>query len=186
LYGASFRFSVTREEFNRDAKPSDYNPQGLPERTLKEVAVREFGPVTFPAYSGATASVRSLTDEFTLGKLRSAGVHMVITDRMDSEDLSTLAQMIQLGTVYINEQDEPADQANVPVMEDVLRTLAGLVPYEVDEDEGSEPEDEQASDGRSAPPTDAAQAGTSDRDAAHVIPPWPKTPPDVWEELWTP
>ncbi len=69
LYGASFRFSVQREEFNRDAQPSDHNPSGLPERTLKEVAVREFGPVTFPAYPGATAGVRSLTDRFLLGVL---------------------------------------------------------------------------------------------------------------------
>ena len=72
LYGASFRFSVQREAFNRDAKPSAYNPQGLPERTLQEVAVKEFGPVTFPAYAGATASVRSGTDEF----LRSRRVRM--------------------------------------------------------------------------------------------------------------
>jgi HK97 family phage prohead protease len=180
LYGSSFRFSVQREEFNRDAKPSAYNPQGLPERTLKEVSVREFGPVTFPAYAGATAGVRSLTDEFVLGCYRQ-GL------RMDTEDLSTLAQMIQLGTAYIEEQDEPGDEANVPVMEDVLKTLAGLMPYEVAEDEGDEPEDEEASlDGRSAPPTDAAHEGTSARDAAHVSPTWPKAPHDLWEELWTP
>ena len=69
LYGSSFRFSVQREEFNRDAKQSDSNPKGLPERTLKEVAVREFGPVTFPAYAGASAGVRSLTDQFIFDKL---------------------------------------------------------------------------------------------------------------------
>jgi hypothetical protein len=32
--------------------------------------VREFGPVTFPAYDGATAAVRSVTDEFMLPGLR--------------------------------------------------------------------------------------------------------------------
>lgn len=66
LYGASFRFRVTREAFNRNAEPSEYNPDGLPERTIQEAAVSEFGPVTFPAYAGATAGVRSLTDEFLI------------------------------------------------------------------------------------------------------------------------
>lgn len=66
VYGASFRFSVLQEKFNRDAEPSDYNPQGLPERTIQEAKVSEFGPVTFPAYAGATAGVRSLTDKFAL------------------------------------------------------------------------------------------------------------------------
>jgi Caudovirus prohead protease./Transcription factor WhiB. len=62
LYGSSFRFTVGADNF--DAKPgrSDYNPDGLPERTIREAKVAEFGPVTFPAYQGATAGVRSLTD----------------------------------------------------------------------------------------------------------------------------
>lgn len=67
LYGASFRFSVLREEFDEEPDASPYNPRGLPERTIKEARVMEFGPVTFPAYSGATAElasagVRSMTD----------------------------------------------------------------------------------------------------------------------------
>jgi phage head maturation protease len=69
-YGASFRFSVVREEINDDPGTSDHNPMGLPERTVKEAKVAEFGPVTFPAYGGATAGVRSLTDEFLLGAMR--------------------------------------------------------------------------------------------------------------------
>ncbi len=64
LYGASFRFRVMKEDVNRDAKKSAYNPEGLPERTISEVQMREFGPVTFPAYDGATAGIRSLTDVF--------------------------------------------------------------------------------------------------------------------------
>ncbi len=66
LYGASFRFRVVREEFNREPGPSDYNPDGLPERTIKEASVSEFGPVTFPAYEGASAGVRSITDEILM------------------------------------------------------------------------------------------------------------------------
>jgi HK97 family phage prohead protease len=59
LFGASFRFKTIRERFDpRPARSSD-NPDGLPERTLTEVAVREFGPCTFGAYDGATSAVRS-------------------------------------------------------------------------------------------------------------------------------
>lgn len=57
-YGASFRFRAMREVFQRNVKPSEYNPEGLDERTLKETQVPEFGPVTFPAYSTATAGLR--------------------------------------------------------------------------------------------------------------------------------
>jgi HK97 family phage prohead protease len=66
LYGASFRFRVIREEIVDDPGRSEWNPAGLPERTVREVQVHEFGPVTFPAYLRATAGVRSrsLTDQF--------------------------------------------------------------------------------------------------------------------------
>jgi len=62
LLGSSFRFNVTLEDFEPHPKRSDHNPEGLPERTIRGARVREFGPVTFPAYAGATAGVRSDTD----------------------------------------------------------------------------------------------------------------------------
>lgn len=68
LYGASFRFRVIREEWVDDVEPHDENPKGLPERTLKELQVPEFGPVTFPAYPNATAGLRSMTDEFLIAR----------------------------------------------------------------------------------------------------------------------
>ena len=63
-YGASFRFEVMREEREEKPKASEHNPSGLAERTLKELRLFEFGPVTFPAYAEASAGVRSLTDHF--------------------------------------------------------------------------------------------------------------------------
>jgi HK97 family phage major capsid protein/HK97 family phage prohead protease len=66
LYGSSFRFSVVKEKLDNKPKKSSHNPEGLPERTVEEARVFEFGPVTFPAYAGATAGVRSLTDVYTL------------------------------------------------------------------------------------------------------------------------
>jgi HK97 family phage prohead protease len=64
LYGASFRFQSVKEDFERDVKPSPDNPDGLPERTIRELEMFEFGPVTFPAYATATAGVRSMTDDY--------------------------------------------------------------------------------------------------------------------------
>lgn len=64
VYGSSFRFRVIRDEWNEEPGKSDYNPEGIPERTIKEVRVFEFGPVTFPANPEATAGVRSGTDDF--------------------------------------------------------------------------------------------------------------------------
>ncbi len=61
LYGASFRFYVMREIWSEKPTPSSTNPTGLPERTITEAQVEEFGPVTFPQYPQASARLRSKT-----------------------------------------------------------------------------------------------------------------------------
>ncbi len=63
-YGSSFRFRVLKDEWVEEPEPSDHNPRGIPERTIKEVRVPEFGPTPFPANPTATAAVRSMTDDF--------------------------------------------------------------------------------------------------------------------------
>jgi phage head maturation protease len=64
VYGASMRMRVTGDEWDDKPARSDANPDGLPERTITAMKVLEFGPVTFPANPGASAGVRSGTDEF--------------------------------------------------------------------------------------------------------------------------
>lgn len=54
LDGQSFRFSVKREEWEDGETEAD-----LPIRTLRELVMYEFGPVTFPAYEATTAGVRA-------------------------------------------------------------------------------------------------------------------------------
>lgn len=71
-YGSSFRFRVTKDDFNDKPKRSAFNPEAIPERTIKEAQVFEFGPVTYPAYDGATAGIRSGTDDYLLSLIRGA------------------------------------------------------------------------------------------------------------------
>jgi len=63
-YGQSFRMEILREDEKAEPGVSDHNPLGLPERTIKEIRLHEFGPVTFPAYANTTAGIRSMTDDF--------------------------------------------------------------------------------------------------------------------------
>lgn len=66
VYGSSFRFRVVKEKWNKEPGASEYNPEGLPERTITEVKLFEFGPVTWPANPDSTAGLRcmSLTDAY--------------------------------------------------------------------------------------------------------------------------
>ena len=69
LYGTSVAMRPLKGEVRKRPKPSDYNPEGLEERSVSEAFLREISVVTFPAYEGATATVRSLTDELVVAKL---------------------------------------------------------------------------------------------------------------------
>ncbi|MEO6059590.1 MAG: HK97 family phage prohead protease [Candidatus Limnocylindria bacterium] len=87
LYGASFRFRVMKEDLVQKPKPGPYNPDALPERTVREVQVSEFGPVTYPAYAGATAGVRSMTDDYILSTfLREPERLRALIESMRDED----------------------------------------------------------------------------------------------------
>jgi HK97 family phage prohead protease len=73
LVGASFKFRVTDDSWNDTPKRSTANPQGLPERTIREVRLLEFGSVIYPAYAEASAGVRSLTDHYFEAELQRSG-----------------------------------------------------------------------------------------------------------------
>jgi HK97 family phage prohead protease len=62
--GASFRFKVKAEDWVEPDRATKANPAKLAERTITDVELYEFGPVTFPAYDSATAGVRSGSDHF--------------------------------------------------------------------------------------------------------------------------
>lgn len=57
--GSSFMFEVINEEWRNEPDPSPTNPDGLPERDIKEVRAFEAGPVTWPASPTASAGLRS-------------------------------------------------------------------------------------------------------------------------------
>lgn len=82
LYGASFRFSSLREEWAEEPGVSDYNPEGLPERTIKEARVFEGGPVTFGAYPQATSALRSATDSFMILRQADPDGRRLLLERM--------------------------------------------------------------------------------------------------------
>jgi HK97 family phage prohead protease len=68
--GSSFRFAVVKEEVEETPERSDFNPQQLPQVTITEAKVREFGPTPMPAYATTSAGLRSITDEFLLAQLQ--------------------------------------------------------------------------------------------------------------------
>jgi HK97 family phage prohead protease len=76
VYGSSMRMVVVKDEVNNKPGVSEGNPDGIPERTIKEISLREFGPVTFPANPLATSGVRSETDTY-YEQLRSRDPHRV-------------------------------------------------------------------------------------------------------------
>lgn len=58
VYGSSFIFRVVKDSWDKEPGASEHNPEGIPERTLTEVRLFEFGPVTWPANPDATAGLR--------------------------------------------------------------------------------------------------------------------------------
>ena len=83
----SFRFEVMDEEWNDDKT----------ERTIKELKLYEYGPVTFPAYQATTVGIRSLADynEFKKEAARTIG-EAEPTPRSGAEDTKPKAASTSL------------------------------------------------------------------------------------------
>jgi HK97 family phage prohead protease len=86
--GMSFRFSVAKEEWDDTTNPQT--------RTLKEVVLHEGGPVTFPAYEGAKAGLRTAED------LQSWRAGHTTTDAT-----TTSSATVEADIVTSDEADEP-------------------------------------------------------------------------------
>lgn len=70
LYGTSIAMRMPmRFEAHFPKRPTEHNPEMLEERTVTEASIKEMSVVTFPAYEGTTATVRSLTDELLVARL---------------------------------------------------------------------------------------------------------------------
>ena len=170
LYGASFRFSVTREDVNNKAKKSAMNPDAIPERTIREAQVMEFGPVTFPAYKGATAGVRSMTDAFTLkaftddpAALRtlldynegldphaSASIPASIPEEPEASDASPI-QVIRSQFAELRDMTLPAESVDalgslIEVCESALEAMEDLLGIEDDAQDMAELQADMAMD----------------------------------------
>lgn len=151
VYGASFRFRVMKEEFVKNPPRSEHNPNGIPERTIKEMQVLEFGPVTFPQYPEASAGVRSdmlrsLTDSYVLGEF--------------ARDPDKLKQLIEANHNPTRDQSEalPDDGAEAEPHSDddesrepevVVEEVEEVVRDDLELDE--DPEDHPLEEPRSAP-----------------------------------
>lgn len=98
LDGMSFRMTVVGEEWNL---PED----DLPERTIKEIRLYEFGPVTFPAYEATEAGVRAHAPA-AFEAWRSRKITAPIEERESAGDTATDADSEPDGQSTRSEEDE--------------------------------------------------------------------------------
>lgn len=112
LLGSSFRMRVRGDSWSDPEEASDTNPQALPERTITDVDLYEFGPVTFPAYEGATASMRSRSDDFMAWMLHDVEFVQRFAARTDPYVLGkVLEQCRNAGYTVSNGSDGPLNES---------------------------------------------------------------------------
>lgn len=113
-YGSSFMFRVVKDSWDKEPPKSEHNPEGLPERTIREVRLFEFGPVTWPANPDATAGLRCVagTDSYYV-QLRSRDPKRVdeLRSRISAirtPNASSAADPALAGAGAAQRTDEPA------------------------------------------------------------------------------
>jgi HK97 family phage prohead protease len=124
-YGSSFMFRVIKDEWNQEPGVSEHNPEGIAERTITEVRLLEFGPVTWPANPEATSGIRSIggTDAY-YEQLRSRDPNRVDLLRSRVTSLRT-PEPVRAAPAL----DEPG-AAQEPTDEPAPRHSAGLTPVQ--------------------------------------------------------
>ncbi len=118
LDGQSFRFTAVKDEWVKPRRSGD-----IPERTVTELRLYEFGPVTFPAYQAATVGLRSRT-EF--------GAWLNLDDEKRSEIARILGISFDLRTLDSEAGDatseESRDETSAPEPQGAALTTAPRIP----------------------------------------------------------
>lgn len=123
-YGSSFMFRVLKEEWDDEPGRSDHNPEGLPERTITEVRLFEFGPVTWPANPAATAGMRCVSGtDFYYEQLRSRD-----PQRVDELRSRVSAFRTSATGPAATSTGQTAGAAPAPTTEPASRHSGGLTP----------------------------------------------------------
>lgn len=157
LYGSSFRFGIVR----KDDVNARRSTSGLLERTISEATMRELGPTPFPAYGSTSAGIRSLTDEFVLGRFPAEQLAAAAA-KHEEADRDLISEMTYLANKFSESQETDLD-----AVRDLMAALASL--------SGTDPapsEDAAPSEGTSlrnaAKPTNAPLWGTREKPSWHL------------------
>lgn len=106
--GASFRMKINDVERVYPKKATEANPQMLEERTILDLDLYEFGPVTFGAYADATSGLRSRTDWFVDELLTDKSFIARFVDRIGAANFEALIQTLPVADrSELQETDEP-------------------------------------------------------------------------------
>ena len=103
-YGSSFGFGIVKKD---DERRRVSNPGKLLERTIREASMRELGPTPFPAYSGTTAGLRSITDEFVLSQFPAE--HLAAEAALRTQEQDLVGEMVYLAKRYAANEDTRHD-----------------------------------------------------------------------------
>ncbi len=122
--GASFRFSIPDDgdEWNRNPRSSAHNPERLPERTITNTDLFEFGPVVWGASPTATSGVRSGTDGFFDCLLNDPRFVTRLTERVGARVVEGLIDMaghtpVMTIPILVLPPDGRSDEPDPPVVE---------------------------------------------------------------------
>jgi len=115
LRGMSFRMTIKRDEWEHLEEDDDR----MPERTIKEVKLWEFGPVTFPAYEATSAGVRAHARDAYQRYLEARQAEQREVIEIQYEGRTLRAQLLNGSLRSESSTEEPAEPAaktevNVP------------------------------------------------------------------------